>query len=277
MLKTLLPLADEAPVLLLLAFRPNVGLVEEWHRRVREARGDENYPVMVLSPLTLNDSTRLVENLLKIENMPEATRQMILDKAEGNPFFLEELLSSLLDAGYVLLESNRAITNGIIEDLNVPDTLQGVIAARIDQLSPEDKRTLQTASVLGRVFQQTVLGNLLEHDQAGVSLDAALVDLQQKELVHWRGELEYIFKHALTQEVTYNSLLIARRKELHRLAAEVIEAFSPANWKNYRRRWPIIMSTPKWVKKLSIISCKLPSGPAKPIPTAKRSLFTRQP
>ncbi len=227
LLETLLPLTDEAAVLLLLVFRPNEGLVEKWHQRARASRGEDKYQIIELTPLTRADSTRLVENLLKIENMPETTRQVILSKAEGNPFFLEELLSSLLDAGYVLLDSNRAVITSAIENLDVPDTLQGVIAARIDRLPPEDKRTLQTASVLGRVFQQMVLGNLLDHDRADVRMETALVDLQQKELIRWRGELEYIFKHAVTQEVTYNSLLIARRKELHRVAAEVIESLFP--------------------------------------------------
>jgi tetratricopeptide (TPR) repeat protein len=183
--------------------------------------------VIELAPLTITDSSLLIENLLKIENMPDATRQMILSKAEGNPFFLEELLSSLLDTGYVLREGDRAVTTGAITKLDMPDTLQGVIAARIDRLPPEDKHTLQTASVLGRVFQPMVLGKLLAHDPVKISLDAALVDLQQKELIRWMGEFEYVFKHAITQEVTYNSLLIARRKELHCMSAKVIESLFP--------------------------------------------------
>jgi tetratricopeptide (TPR) repeat protein len=182
---------------------------------------------MELAALTPADSALLVENLLKIENMPTGTRQLILDKSEGNPFFLEELLRSLIDSGMVLLEGDHAVATQSISQLEVPDTLQGVIAARIDRLPPGDKYTLQTASVIGRVFQQVVLGYLLQRQQADVPLEPALGELQQRELIRWRGDLEYIFKHAITRDVTYNSLLIMRRKELHLSTAETIEMLFP--------------------------------------------------
>jgi tetratricopeptide (TPR) repeat protein len=187
----------------------------------------QRYRVLELNPLTQADSALLVENLLKIENLPEATRQLILNKSEGNPFFLEELLRSLIDTGMVLLEDDRAVATQSISQLEVPDTLQGVIAARIDRLPSEDKYTLQTASVIGRVFQQVVLGYLLQRQRADVPLESALSELQQRELIRWRGDLEYIFKHAITRDVTYNSLLITRRKELHRATAETIEMLFP--------------------------------------------------
>jgi eukaryotic-like serine/threonine-protein kinase len=159
--------------------------------------------------------------------MPQETRQLILNKSEGNPFFLEELLRSLIDLGMVLVEGSRAVATHSISQLEVPDTLQGVIAARIDRLPPEEKYTLQTASVIGRVFQQMVLGYLLQSQHADVSLESTLGELEQRELIRWRGELEYIFKHAITRDVTYNSLLIARRKELHHATAETIEMLFP--------------------------------------------------
>ena len=138
------------------------------------------------------------------------------------------MLRSLIDTGMVLLEGNRAVATQAISQLIVPDTLQGVIAARIDRLPIEDKYTLQTASVIGRVFQQNVLIYLLERQQANVPLESALDELQQREFIRWRGELEYIFKHAITRDVTYNSLLIARRRELHRSTAETLEMLFPA-------------------------------------------------
>lgn len=222
LLETLLPLTESLPLFLILVFRPNEGRTWEWHQKVA-ARLGETYHTLELNPLTPADSALLVENLLKIENMPEATRQLILNKSEGNPFFLEELLRSLIDTGMVLLEGNRAVATQSISQLEVPDTLQGVIAARIDRLPSEDKYTLQTASVIGRVFQQVVLGYLLQRQRADVPLESALSELQQRELIRWRGDLEFIFKHAITRDVTYNSLLIARRKELHRATAETIE------------------------------------------------------
>jgi tetratricopeptide (TPR) repeat protein len=94
-------------------------------------------------------------------------------------------------------------------------------------LPPEDKYTLQTASVIGRVFQQVVLGYLLQRQHAQVPLESTLSELQQRELIRLRSDFEYIFKHTITREVTYNSLLIMRRKELHRATAETIEMLFP--------------------------------------------------
>ena len=226
LIETVLPLTEELPLFFIMVFRPEEGRTLDWHQKIA-ARLGERYRTLALSPLTPEDSAMLVENLLKIENMPEATRQLILSNSEGNPFFLEELLRSLIDSGMVLLEGSRAVATQSISQLEVPDTLQGVIAARIDRLQAEDKYTLQTASVIGRVFQQVVLGYLLQRQRADVPLENALSQLQQRELIRWRGELEYIFKHAITRDVTYNSLLIARRKELHRATAETIEMLFP--------------------------------------------------
>jgi class 3 adenylate cyclase/tetratricopeptide (TPR) repeat protein len=226
LLETLLSLTQDLPLLQVLVFRPNEERTWEWHKRIAVQMG-ERYHILELFPLTQADSALLVENLLKIENMPESTRQLILNKSEGNPFFLEELLRSLMDSGMVLLEGNRAVATQSISQLEVPDTLQGVIAARIDRLPSEDKYTLQTASVIGRVFQQVVLGYLLQRQHADVPVELALNELQQRELIRWRGDLEYIFKHAITRDVTYNSLLIMRRKELHLATAETIEMLFP--------------------------------------------------
>lgn len=226
LLEPLLSLTGSLPLLLILIFRPDEGRTREWHKKIASQLG-EQHRALELSPLTSEDSALLVENLLRIENMPEATRQLILNRSEGNPFFLEELLRSLIDTGMVLLEGDRAVATQSISQLEVPDTLQGVIAARVDLLPSEDKYTLQTASVIGRVFQQVVLGYLLQRQHAEVSLESTLSELQQRELIRWRGDLEYIFKHAITRDVTYSSLLIARRKELHRATAETIEMLFP--------------------------------------------------
>jgi len=238
LLETLLPLTKEIPLLLLLIFRSRLeGQVWQFHERMIGEYG-ANYQVINLFPLSRDESTQLVQSLLKIENLPEEIRQLILDKAEGNPFFLEELLRSLLDAGIVLLEKDKTIVTRGVKELEVPDTLQGVIAARIDRLPQESKRTLQTASVIGRMFQQQVLAYLVEQERVSIHLDGALSELRRRELINLRqievmsgakipADLEYIFKHAITQETAYNSLLMTRRKTLHKVAAEAIETLFP--------------------------------------------------
>ncbi len=226
LIESLLPLSESAPILHVLVFRPQEGRVWDWHKKLLGGLG-QRYSVMELSPLNPTESAKLVENLLNIENLPDSTRQLILSKSDGNPFFLEELLRSLIDSGLVLLDGDRAVATYDIARLEVPDTLQGVIAARIDRLPQDDKYTLQTASVIGRVFQEMVLSYLLQQAKTDLPVGLALEELQQRELIRWRGELEYIFKHAITRDVTYNSLLIARRKELHRLTAETLEMLFP--------------------------------------------------
>ena len=238
LLETLLPLTKEIPLLLLLIFRSrSEGQAWQFHERMIGEHG-ANYQVINLFPLSRDESTQLVQSLLKIENLPEEIRQLILDKAEGNPFFLEELLRSLLDAGIVVLEKDQTIVTRAVTELEVPDTLQGVIAARIDRLPVESKRTLQTASVIGRMFQQRVLAYLVEQERASIHLDGALSELRRRELINLRqiealsgakisADLEYIFKHAITQETAYNSLLMTRRKTLHKVAAEAIETLFP--------------------------------------------------
>ena len=231
LLETLIPLTTRAPLLLVLAFRPQEGVALEWYERAREAAATGAPLVrartLALAPLTEIDSRQLVENLLNVENLPTVARSMILSKAEGNPFFLEELLRSLFDAGLVLVEGDQVIATTTFEDLDVPDTLQGVIAARIDRLPAADKHTLQTAAVIGRVFQEPVLAWLVEREGVCEHLAAHLAELQRRELVRRRTEVELVFKHAITQDVTYHSLLVSRREELHHVTAQAIESLFP--------------------------------------------------
>ncbi len=230
LLETLFPLTSREPLLLLLAFRPQEGEALEWYRRVAGEPGDTRTPrarMLELAPLTESDSRQLVENLLRVEDLPASTRRVILTKAEGNPFFLEELLRSLIDSGLLLLRGDRIVATKAIEAVDVPDTLQGVISARIDRLPADDKRTLQTAAVIGRVFQEPVLAWLMERDGVHGQVPVHLAELQHRELVRRRTDLELIFKHAITQDVTYHSLLVSRRAQLHRSTAEAIEALFP--------------------------------------------------
>jgi class 3 adenylate cyclase/tetratricopeptide (TPR) repeat protein len=231
LLATLVPLVGEQPLLLVLAFRPQEGEALEWYGRTlgdaTAGSAELRTCAIELAPLTEVDSRRLVENLLRVENLPAVARRMILKKAEGNPFFLEELLRSLVDSGLLLVDGDRVVATRPIEDVDVPDTVQGVIAARIDRLPADDKRTLQTAAVIGRVFQEVVLAWLVERQGVCEDLSPHLAELERHELVRRRSDLELIFKHAITQDVTYHSLLVSRREQLHRVTAEAIEALFP--------------------------------------------------
>ena len=115
-----------------------------------------------LSPLSENDSRALVNNLLEIEALPDSLRKLILAKAEGNPFFVEEVIRMLIDRGGITRQEGKWTVTREINNIEIPDTLQGVLTARIDRLPEEAKRTLQIAAVIGRKFQVRVLEKVLE-------------------------------------------------------------------------------------------------------------------
>jgi class 3 adenylate cyclase/predicted ATPase len=231
LLETLLPLTSEVPLLVLLVCRSfDEGHVRGFYERTLAAAGALCQRIE-LSPLTRQKSTELAGNLLRIQNLPEET--LVLDRAEGNPFFMEELLRGLLDAGLVTVGEGYAAALSQAAAAEVPRTLQGLIAARIDRLAPPDKSALQAASVIGRIFQCPVLRNLIRSEQERVRLDISLGELERRELIRQREaerhlpDPEYIFKHAITQEVTYQSVSLARRKVLHRMSAEAIQTLFP--------------------------------------------------
>jgi class 3 adenylate cyclase len=115
-----------------------------------------------LDPLSSEDSRTLVANLLQIESLPVATRELILTKAEGNPFFVEEVIRMLVDRGMIVRQEDRWVATARVADVEIPDTLQGLLLARIDRLPPESRRTLRVASVIGRQFAVSLLERILE-------------------------------------------------------------------------------------------------------------------
>jgi tetratricopeptide (TPR) repeat protein len=164
-----------------------------------------------------------VANLLHIEDLPERVRDLILTKAEGNPFFVEEVIRSLLDAHLVVRENSHWRATREIETIAVPSTLVGVIQSRLDRLDEASRQVVQTASVIGREFSLDALAAI---SKLNGSMEGALADLQRRELLREKSRLPqrvFIFKHVLTQEAAYASLLLSTRRELHRRAAEYME------------------------------------------------------
>ncbi len=148
---------------------------------------------------------------------------LIVRKAEGNPFFLEEVLKSLLEVGALRRAGDGYVLAKRLDEIFVPDTIQDVIMARIDRLEEAPKRALQLASVIGREFTRRLLERISD---IRARTEEFLQELKAMELIYERSffpELAYMFKHALTHDVAYNSLLMQRRKELHRLIAMAIE------------------------------------------------------
>ena len=201
-------------ILLILLYRP-----EYTH-----AWGSKSYYGKIgVDQLSAGTSAELVRAILEGgEVMPEL-RDMILGRAAGNPFFMEELTHSLLENGSILKQEDRYVLSAKPSDIRVPDTIQGIIAARMDRLEEGLKRIMQVASVIGREFAFRILQAITEMKE---DLKSNLLNLQGLEFIYEKSlfpELEYIFRHALTQEVAYNSLLVKRRNEIHEKIARAIE------------------------------------------------------
>lgn len=221
-LEHLMPAATRAPLLLVAAFRPQK---EEPSWRFHEAAQREfaaNYTPIQLQPLDERESRELVANLLRIEGLPETVRQLILSKAEGNPFYVEEVIRTLLDAKLVVRDGEYWRATREIAAIALPDTLAGVIMARLDRLDEHSKRAAQEAAVIGREFAFDLLWQISD---AKPSLEDAMLTLQDRELIRAKsnGARAYGFKHALTQEAAYGSLLLSQRRALHRRSAEALE------------------------------------------------------
>jgi tetratricopeptide (TPR) repeat protein len=193
-----------APIMLLTSYRP--GYQPPW-------LGKSYATQISLHNLTSQDALHIVHSTRQDIALPDEVAQTIVTKAEGNPFFLEELTRAVIEHGDFQAE------------MTVPDTIQGVLSARIDRLPEPHKHLLQTASVLGREFPPRLLGALWE---GSGSWEALLSELKRLEFLFERTGAEesiYVFKHALTQEVAYASLLTSRRRALHAAVGRALEAF----------------------------------------------------
>ena len=131
----------------------------------RDMFGD-SFTEIRLEPLSLDNGRMLVANLLQIESLPASTRELVLAKAEGNPFFVEEVIRMLIDRGAIVHEGDRWVANESAATIDIPDTIHGLLLARIDRLPQESRRTLRVASVIGRQFGVTILERLLEERQS---------------------------------------------------------------------------------------------------------------
>jgi class 3 adenylate cyclase/tetratricopeptide (TPR) repeat protein len=222
-------LAFSEPLLLVCLLRPDRKAPSwGWLDRVAGSTGSL-FTRLDLVPLHADDSRRLLGNLLHVEGLPDSVRELILERAEGNPFFLEEVLRSLIDSGHIVRQDETWRATADIRDARIPATLAGVLSARIDRLPDVTKRVAQTAAVLGRIFPYralTVVCGEAPEPERVANVDPHLGTLTYEELVREKTvipEREYIFKHALTQEAAYGLLLRQRRRDLHGRAGRVLE------------------------------------------------------
>ncbi len=218
-------LADRVagPLLLVCPARPDLA-----QHRTGWGGGKRNFSSIFLEPLSHDDAARLVEVLLAVEELPDETRAAMLARADGNPLFLEEIIRHLIDEGRIVREGERWRATESIDEIVIPDTVQAVLAARIDLLPADERRALLSASVVGRVFWSGSVAQLL--DDGNELADDALGRLEDRELVlsqlgsRIAGEREFLFKHVLTRDVAYGTLARRDRGRAHADVAAWIES-----------------------------------------------------
>jgi len=201
-------------IMLIILYRPEY--IHQW--------GSKSYYSKIgLDQLGTNSSTELIRAILEGGDLAPELKKLVLTRVAGNPLFMEEFTHTLLENGSIQKENDKYVLAKDTQHIKVPDTIQGIIAARMDRLEDNLKRTMQVASVIGRDFAFRILQTITDQRE---ELKSNLLNLQGLEFIYEKNlfpELEYIFKHALIQEVAYDSLLQTRRKEIHENIGEAIE------------------------------------------------------
>ncbi|HEU4371765.1 MAG TPA: adenylate/guanylate cyclase domain-containing protein [Methylomirabilota bacterium] len=216
LLDSLIDSVGSARLLLLVNFRPE--FQHAW-------AGKTYYQQVRIDPLPAESADELLDALLGLDAGLGALKRLLIERTEGNPLFLEESVSTLVESGALVGERGAHRLVQDLRTIRVPTTVQAILAARIDRLAPEDKRLLQTASVVGKDVSFTVLRAIAELPDA--ALREGLARLQVAEFLYETRlfpELEYTFKHALTHEVAYGSILQERRRALHAHVVDTMEA-----------------------------------------------------
>jgi len=226
----LFELVEQVPIFFVCALRPHQD-APAWSLRDSAASNASRAVEIILPPLTENDSNQLVDNILQIAELPDDLRKAILEKSEGNPFFIEEIVSTLIEKGVIQQEEDgfywKLVDN--YREFNIPDNLHALLLARIDRLDFESRRTLQMASVVGRSFNIAVLAEISPDIP---DLESQLENLLRMGLIQigtQSPEMEYSFRHELTREAAYQSILKRQRREYHRQVGEAIEKLYAAN------------------------------------------------
>jgi predicted ATPase/class 3 adenylate cyclase len=236
LLNEVFSLIEEVPILLLLIYRINENEGEIWNFHYNNLQAYKNkHEIIALNALEPNECALLINNLFGAQKLPTEIQNQIIKRTEGNPFFVKELLHSLIDRGLLKCEDEQISPVSIEKEFQVPELLQSIIMARIDCLAPSEKLTLQTASVIGRIFQKRLLAGVMKTSISNKEFEKSLNELQLSEFIlrHLQTnivsvktgfEKEYIMKDNLVQDVVYSTMLLSQRQRLHKQVGEVIES-----------------------------------------------------
>ena len=203
-----------ARIVILVNYRPEYH--HEWGNRTC-------YTQLRLDPLGGQSADEMLHALLGGDASLQSLKRLIIEKTQGNPFFMEEIVRALVEQGVLVSNGATRLTKPLT-DIHIPPTVHGILASRIDALPVSEKGLLQTLAVIGKDFPLNLVRQITTSPDD--RLEPMLKDLQASEFIYEQpasGEAEYTFKHALTQEVAYNSVLLERRRFLHERTGEAIE------------------------------------------------------
>jgi len=212
------------PLFVLCMARPSL-----YERRPQWGEGQRFHERIQLEPLSQLSSRRLVRELLKkMPEVPPELRDMIVERADGNPFYIEELIKALIDDSVIVKgDESWSIDRSRLSSVRIPPTLTGVLQSRLDSLPVELQQLLQRVSVVGRAFWQSAAIHVSRGEGLdGDEIETMLEDLRGREMVLRReessfaGTVEYVFRHAILRDVTYGTLVPRQRRALHKLTAD---------------------------------------------------------
>jgi tetratricopeptide (TPR) repeat protein len=223
LLESLFRLTETQRVIFINVFRPDYKEAGERIVETINERLPACYVEIKIEPLADQMSETLINNMLNIKGLHHGIKNKIVQRAGGNPFFIEEVVRSFIDEGAVIVKDGGFEVTDKIETMVIPHTINDVLMARIDRLEDETRNLVKVASVIGRNFFYKIIAEVAHTIE---DIDNRLEYLKEIQLIKERKrmeELEYLFKHALAQEAAYDSLLVQRRKELHKSVADSIE------------------------------------------------------
>ena len=223
LLKSLYRLAEKNRILFINLFRPGYWQGEDQSMDKIGELLPNHYIELCIQPLDQQAGEALIGNLLLIQGLPHTLRQQIIERSGGNPFFIEEVVRSLIDDGAIIRVGGSFEVTEKIKAVVIPSTINDVLIARIDRLEERTRELVKIASIIGRNFFDRILKEVAASIE---DIDNKLACLKDLQLIRDRirmEELEYFFKHALAQEAAYESTLLQQRKVLHLKVAQSIE------------------------------------------------------
>ncbi|MDB4303257.1 AAA family ATPase [Desulfosarcina sp.] len=231
--ESLYKLSQKYPVMFINVMRPGYKETGDYILKYLVDNFPGDHTTININPLEEKESGNLIKNLLRKATLPEDIHNIIIRKTEGNPFFIEEIIRSFIDEGIVEIKEGNFVFTEKINDVNIPETINEAILSRVDKLDEKTRELLNTASVMGRNFYYKVLEEATDTIE---ELDDRLSYLTEVQLISEtkkKQEVEYLFKHALAQQLTYDAMMQQSRKDTHLKIAHSIEKIFATNINEY--------------------------------------------